>query len=44
MGREKCDFRDIRDLKTCLPFEESAKGPLSLAWEGEGLGCSLKVI
>lgn len=28
LGRRKCDFKDIRDLKRCLAFEESAKRPL----------------
>lgn len=45
MGRKKCDFKDIRDLKTlCLAFKESAERPLGPAGEGEGLNCSLKVI
>lgn len=44
MGRKKRDFKDIRDLKTCLAFKESAKGPLSLAVEAEGLICFFKSI
>lgn len=42
MGRKKCDFKDIRDLKTCLAFKESVKGPLSLPLEAERLRCFFK--
>lgn len=27
MRRKKCDLKDIRDLKRCLAFKESVKGP-----------------
>lgn len=39
---KRCDFKDIHDLKTSLAFKESAKGPLSLALEAEGLCSSFK--